>query len=48
MIILILIPKSFGRLALNKDIFGFEKAIQIDHLTDEQINLLNEIFKDFK
>jgi hypothetical protein len=30
------------------DIFGFEKAIQIDHLTDEQIDKLEEIFKDFK
>jgi hypothetical protein len=33
---------------MTKDIFGFEKAIQIEHLTDEQINLLDEIFKDFK
>jgi hypothetical protein len=30
------------------DIFGFEKAIQIDHLTDEQIDKLEEIFKDFQ
>ena len=30
------------------DIFGFEKAIQIDHLTDEQINQLEEILKDFQ
>jgi hypothetical protein len=30
------------------DIFGFEKAIQIDHLTDEQILKLEEIFKDFE
>lgn len=22
---------------MNKDIFGFEKAIQLDHLTNEQI-----------
>jgi hypothetical protein len=30
------------------DIFGFEKAIQLDHLSDEQILKLEEIFKDFK
>ena len=30
------------------DIFGFEKAIQIDHLSDEQILKLEEIFKDFE
>jgi hypothetical protein len=30
------------------NIFGFEKAIQIDHLTDEQILKLEEIFKDFQ
>jgi len=30
------------------DVFGFEKAIQLDHLTDEQINQLDEILKDFK
>ena len=32
----------------NKDVFGFEKAIQLDHLSDEQIKTLEEIFKDFK
>jgi hypothetical protein len=30
------------------DIFGFEKAIQLDHLTDEQVNELEEILKDFQ
>lgn len=30
------------------DLFGFEKAIQLDHLTDEQINQLEEILKDFE
>jgi len=30
------------------DIFGFEKAIQLDHLSDEQIDKLEEIFKDFQ
>ena len=30
------------------DIFGFEKAIQIGHLTDEQIDQLEEIFQDFE
>ena len=33
---------------MEKDIFGFEKAIQIDHLTKEQLDLVNEIFKDWK
>jgi hypothetical protein len=31
-----------------KDFFGFEKAIQIDHLNDEQINILEKIFEDYK
>jgi hypothetical protein len=30
------------------DIFGFEKAIQLDHLTDEQIETLENIFKDYQ
>jgi len=30
------------------DFFGFEKAIEIAHLTDEQILKLEEIFKDFE
>ena len=30
------------------DIFGFEKAIEIDHLSDEQINQLEEILKDYQ
>jgi hypothetical protein len=33
---------------MEKDIFGFENAIQIDHLTNEQIETLENIFKDFK
>jgi len=32
----------------NKDIFGFADAIQIDHLNDEQLKIVEEIFKDFK
>ena len=32
----------------DKDPFGFADAISIDHLTDEQINKLEEIFKDFQ
>jgi hypothetical protein len=31
-----------------KDIFGFADAIQIDHLNDEQLKIVEEIFKDFK
>ena len=30
------------------NLFGFEKAIQLDHLSDEQINQLEEILKDFQ
>jgi len=30
------------------ELFGFEKAIQLDHLTNEQINQLEEILKDFQ
>jgi hypothetical protein len=30
------------------DLFGFEKTIQLDHLTNEQILKLEEILKDFK
>ena len=33
---------------LTKDIFGFDKAIQIDHLTDEQIETLEKIFENYK
>lgn len=29
---------------MEKDIFGFEKAIQVDHLTNEQIDELLKIF----
>jgi hypothetical protein len=29
---------------MEKDLFGFEKAIQLDHLTDEQVD---EIFNMF-
>jgi len=33
---------------MEKDIFGFEKAIQLEHLTNEQIETLEKIFKDYK
>jgi len=26
------------------DVFGFSKAIQIDHLTDEQLDMIGEMF----
>ena len=32
----------------NKDVFGFEKAIDISKLTKEQLELVNNILKDFK
>jgi hypothetical protein len=48
-IILILIPISFGRLALeNKDIFGFADAIQLDHLNLEQLKELEKILDKIK
>jgi hypothetical protein len=33
---------------MEKDIFGFADAIQIDNLSDEQINILEKIFEDFE
>jgi hypothetical protein len=30
------------------DLFGFEKTIQLDHLTKEQIDQLEEMLKDFQ
>ena len=33
---------------MEKDIFGFANAISIDHLDDEQLKTLEEIFKDVK
>ena len=30
---------------MEKDLFGFEKAIQLDHLTKEQIDELLKIFE---
>jgi len=32
----------------NKDVFGFEKAIDISKLTKEQLDLLENVLKDFK
>jgi hypothetical protein len=29
-----------------EDFFGFAKAIEIDHLTDEQLNEISEMFGD--
>jgi hypothetical protein len=33
---------------MNKDPFGFANAIQLDHLTDEQLKIVEDIFKDWK
>jgi len=30
------------------DTLGFDKAIELDHLTDEQVDLVADILKDFK
>jgi hypothetical protein len=31
---------------MEKDLFGFEKAIQLDHLTNEQIDEIFNMFGD--
>jgi hypothetical protein len=31
-----------------KDIFGFADAIELDHLNDEDLKIVELIFKDFK
>lgn len=31
-----------------EDIFGFTKAIQLDHLTDEQLDMIGEMFGEDK
>jgi hypothetical protein len=33
---------------MEKDIFGFEKAIQLEHLTNEQIDIVEKIFENYK
>ncbi len=33
---------------MEKDIFGFADAIEIDHLSNEQINLLQDILSKIK
>jgi hypothetical protein len=33
---------------MDKDIFGFEKAIQLEHLTNEQIDIVEKIFENYK
>jgi hypothetical protein len=33
---------------MEKDIFGFEKAIELDHLTNDELELLAEMFFDYK
>jgi hypothetical protein len=33
---------------MEKDIFGFADAIELDHLSDEQINLLQNILAKIK
>jgi hypothetical protein len=33
---------------MEKDIFGFADAIQIDHLTIEKLELLEKIFENYK
>ena len=31
-------------MAEEEDVFGFAKAIEIDHLTDEQLDMIGEMF----
>lgn len=35
--------QKWGIYKMNKDLFGFEKAIQLDHLTKDQIDELLKI-----
>jgi hypothetical protein len=35
-----------GGYTMDKDLFGFEKAIQLDHLTKEQIDELIKILNE--
>ena len=30
---------------MEDDVFGFSKAIEVDHLTDEQLDMIGEMFK---
>ena len=45
---LILLMEFLERNKMEKDIFGFADAIELDHLSNEQLKLVEEIFKDFK
>jgi hypothetical protein len=33
---------------MSEDLFGFEKAIQLEHLTNEQIETLEKLFENYK
>lgn len=33
---------------MSEDTFGFEKAIQLEHLTNEQIEILEKLFENYK
>lgn len=48
MIILISLRQDLRLPAMDKDVFGFADAIQVDHLSDEQLKIVEDIFKDFK
>jgi len=34
--------------SVGQDLFGFKKAIQIDHLNEEDLKIVELIFKDYK
>jgi hypothetical protein len=36
---------NFKKWLLKEDIFGFAKAISIDHLSDDQLDILSTIFE---
>ena len=38
--------EQYEQLVEEEDIFGFTKAIQIDHLTDEQLDEVFDMFGD--
>ena len=38
--------EMYEKLMSEEDVFGFVKAIQIDHLTDEQVDEIFDMFGD--
>jgi hypothetical protein len=41
-------PDYFEEEETEEDFFGFGKVISLDHLTEEELDLVGEIFNDYK